>query len=592
MATPGAAIARPVLQNQSLIPLVERVNSQLDLRNRRDREEKEAINQQFREDINSIDYNGLTTDQIAELGNRANALVDLNANLIRNAGNDPRNIDRRPILKEQNSIRSLGEKWREYNREISQVSKALDADKDGIYNKEAINNALVGMTYEVGPDGKRKARADVKTGEAIAMLDNPAFMDPDKYIKREINKLDEITSKEFETDYIPGFGTMGFQTKQTTKVPWKLDENGQPKINPDTGEKILDTESWGKIVLNDPNVRKHIQHFAERDGVSVNQWLHKKALEHNATPKTFEQVFYPRVERQTDSGRRGQEAEDVRKTFLDTISGLLNQTPELVGGAAQADEADEEGVPYRDVTETLKPYSLTKVEGRALPFYQVLVKDGKPGSIYVRETEDSDLRRITDAGITNMVNAAGTLNTALRGIDSYALQRGHVTGQNVFNPDVNINKDPAFLEQRGRLRQQTIASAQTSKQRLKEMAEKVRSKTGWAFAGPDQKNFANEINSMLEGKVIKVKTEGKYGVVKTVKNPNVEVDVQLFKPNNIILKDGDGNVVKTMTADEFATLIEGNDFIVTEKGLINTDGETQEPQQPVAEEEIGMLNDL
>jgi hypothetical protein len=594
MATPGAAIARPVLQSQSLIPLVERVNNQLDIRNRRDRAEKEAINQQFKEDIDSIDYNGLTTDQISELGNQANALVDLNANLIRNAGNDPRNIDRKPILREQNSIRSLGEKWREFNREISSVSKTVEADKDGIYDKEAINNALMGMTYETGPDGKRKARRDVQSGEAIAMLDNPAFMDPDAYIKREINKLEEKTANEFETQNIPGFGTVGFNTKQTTRIPWKLDANGLPIPNPENGEKMLDIDAWSRMVVDDPNTRKHIQHFAAREGKTVNQWLYEKGLKHNATPKTFEQVYFPRVVRETDSSRRGREAEDVKKTFLDTVSGLLNQSPELVGNSPQADEVDEEGVPYRDVTETLQPYSLTKVNGKAMPFYQVLLKDGlkdgEPGSIYVRETEDSNLREMTEAEITNMVNAAGTLNTALRGIDSYALKKGYVTGQNVFNPDVNINRDPRFLDQRRQLREQTISTAQQTRAQLKDIATKVRSKPWWTAAGSDQQSLADEINASLQGKVIKVK--GKFNQTQNVENPTVEVDVRAFRENLIILKDGDGNTVKTMNADDFATLIESNDFIVTEKGLSKTqqqgDAPMTEGELPETADEIGI----
>lgn len=583
MATPGAAIARPVLQSQSLIPLVERVNNQLDIRNRRDRAEKEAINQQFKEDIDSIDYNGLTTDQISELGNQANALVDLNANLIRNAGNDPRNIDRKPILREQNSIRSLGEKWREFNREISSVSKTVEADKDGIYDTEAINNALMGMAYETGPDGKRKARRDVQSGEAIAMLDNPAFMDPDAYIKREINKLEEKTANEFETQNIPGFGTVGFNTKQTTRIPWKLDANGLPIPNPENGEKMLDIDAWSRMVVDDPNTRKHIQHFAAREGKTVNQWLYEKGLKHNATPKTFEQVYFPRVVRETDSSRRGREAEDVKKTFLDTVSGLLNQSPELVGNSPQADEVDEEGVPYRDVTETLQPYSLTKVNGKAMPFYQVLLKDGlkdgEPGSIYVRETEDSDLREMTEAEITNMVNAAGTLNTALRGIDSYALKKGYVTGQNVFNPDVNINRDPRFLDQRRQLREQTITTTQQTKTLLKELATKVKDKTGWAFWGSDQEKFANEINAALEGKFIRTKDE--YGRPITIKNPSVEVDVMLGG-NRITLKDSEGDTSISMTADEFAALVEGNNLIVTESGLSKSKQQEAEPE-PIPE---------
>ena len=55
---PGAAVAAPIFQQQSLTPLIERVSRTVDLRERRDRAEKEAINQQFAEEINSIDYNG------------------------------------------------------------------------------------------------------------------------------------------------------------------------------------------------------------------------------------------------------------------------------------------------------------------------------------------------------------------------------------------------------------------------------------------------------------------------------------------------------------------------------------------------------
>lgn len=557
MAAPGAGVAAPVLQQKSLIPLITEVGKQLDLRDRRDRAEKERINEQFAEEISSIDYQGLTTDQIDALKNRTNSLVDLNANMIKTAKGDPRKIDRKTLLREQNSIRALGDKWRQFGAEISSVSKAVEMDKDNVYDKEAINNALVGMTYEIGPGGERKAKTDVNTGEAIAMLDNPAFMDPDAYIKREINNLDEITSKEFETQRgVPGFGTVGFAMQQKTRVPWKLDVDGQPEINPDTGEKVLDLETWGKMVLNDPNKRKHIQHFAAREGVTVNEWLHRKALEHNATPKTMEQVYFPRAPR---TPTRAAAEQDVQKVFLDTVSGLLNQSPDLVSQLPQADEVDEEGVPYRDATEILKPYALTKVNGRALPFTNVYLKDGQPDTFLVRDTEGGDLRSLSGAEITNMVNAAGTLNTALRGIDSYAIKRGYITGQNRFNPDVNIMQDPRFLQERGELRGATVAARQESQRLLKETAGKVRSKGFWSALGPDQNKFAREITDVLANKTIRIK--GMFDDITTIDNPTVEVDVTIFGKNKIIIKDGK-KVVKSYTADEFADLIESEGFIV------------------------------
>ncbi len=538
MAGPGKAVAAPIFEQQSLTPLLERVSNTLDYRATRDRREKEVINKQFAEEISSIDYNGLTTDQIDNLKNRTNALIDLNATMIRNAAGDPRSIDRKAILREQNSIRAIGDKWRKFDQEISTVSKTVEADEDGIYDKAVMNNALIGMTYETLKDGTRQAREDVETGAAIAMLDNPAFMDPDAYIKREINKLDEITTKEFETQSgIPGFGTMGFGMQQKTNIPWQIDPNTeQPKINPDTGEKMLDMDAWAQIVLNDPNTRKHIQHFAAQSGVTVNEWLYQKGLEHNATPKTLEQVYYPRIPRATAASLRRRESDDVKKVFLDTISGLLNQSPELVRNLPQAAELDEDNVPYRDATEILQPYALTKVGGKALPFAKVYLKDGEPGSFFVKETEDADLRTMTEAEVTNMVNAAGTLNTALRGIDSYAIQQGYVTGQNVFNPNVNIMQDPLFLKERGQLRTDTIVARQQSQTQLKELAEKVREKSGFAFMGGDQTKFTKEINAVLKGKTINV--PGLVGRTETIKDPIIEVDVLFWNKNEIIIKGG------------------------------------------------------
>ncbi len=576
MAAPGAAVGAPVLQTQSLTPLVERVSSQLDLRARRDRAEKEQINQQFAEEISSIDYNGLTTDQIDDLRNRTGALVQLNADMIKTAGGDPRQIDRKLILKEQNSIRAQGDKWRQFGQEISSVSKAVEMDKDGIYDKEAINNALVGMTWEKGPDGKRRAVTDVQSGDALAMLDNPAFMDPDQYIKKEINKLEEITTRDFETGVFPGFGRIGMTMEQKTRVPWVLDANGQPQINPDSGEKVLDLDNWAQMVLDDPNTRKHIQHFAASEGLTVNEWLHQKALRHNATPKTLEQVHMPRLPRATDYRRR--ETDDVKKVFLDTVSGLLNQSPELVQDLPQADENDEEGVPYRDATEILAPYALTKVEGKALPFAKVYLKDGEPGVFYVKDTEGAEPRPISDAEVTNMVNAAGTLNTALRGIDSYALRRGYVTGQNVFNPNVNIRRDPGFLGSRQQLRQQTITTRQESQKQLSAVATKLRDKSWWTL-GSAQGRFNKEINSALQGKTIRI--PGKFGKITTITDPTVETDVTLFGKNEVTVKDGD-QVVATLTAQEFADLIESPNFIVKEAGAVPVE-ETLPEETPIEE---------
>ena len=587
MAAPGAGVAAPVLQGESLIPLITQVGVQLDLRARRDREEKEKINQQFAEEISSIDYQGLTTDQIDALKNRTNSLVDLNANMIKTAKGDPKKIDRKTLLREQNSIRALGDKWRQFGSEISSVSKAVEMDKDGIYDKEAINNALVGMTYEIGPGGERKARIDVNTGEAIAMLDNPAFMDPDAYIKREINNLDEITTKEFETQRgIPGFGTVGFAMQQKTRVPWKLDTDGQPEINPDTGEKVLDLETWGKMVLNDPNKRKHIQHFAARAGVTVNEWLHRKALEHNATPKTMEGVYFPRAPRVPS---RTAVQQDVQKVFLDTVSGLLNQSPDLVASLLQTDEL-KDGVPYRDATEILRPYALTKVNGRAVPYASVYLEEGVTDVIHVRDEEGGELRPMSGAEITNMVNAAGTLNTALRGIDSYAIKRGYVAGQNVFNPDVNIMQDPMFLQERRELRERIITTRQESQRLLKETAIKVREKTGWAFWGGDQSEFAKDINTQLANKTIRIK--GLFDEMTTITNPTVDVDVKLGG-NTIIIKDESGKTVATYTADEFADLIESERFIVKAEALSQKEQVEPTPTPtPAPEPSIGALDSL
>lgn len=583
MAVSGAGVGAPVLQTQSLTPLVERISNQLDLRARRDRAEKETINQQFQEEISSIDYNGLTTDQIDGLRNRTAALVQLNADMIKTAKGDPRKIDRNLILKEQNGIRAQGEKWRQFDQEISSVSKAIELDKDGIYDKEAMNSALVGMTWEKGLDGKRRAKADVKSGDAMAMLDNPAFMDPDQYIKREINKLDEITNKEFETEFFPGFGTIGKTMQQKTRIPWVLDANGQPEINPDTGEKILDLDNWAQIVLNDPNTRKHIQHFAASEGITVNEWLHRKALEHNATPKTLEQVHRPRV--LSASSRRGRESDDVMKVFLDTVSGLLNQSPELVQDLPQADENDDDGVPFRDATEILAPYALTKTEGKSLPFAKVYIKDGEPGVFYVKDTEDSEPRPVSEAEVTNMINAAGTLNTALRGIDSYAIRRGYISGQNVFNPNVNIKQDPGFLYSRQQLRQKTIEVRKESQRRLKVIAGNVRDKTWWTL-GSSQGKFNKEINTELKGKTIRI--PGKFGKTNIVTDPSVETDVTLFGKNEIIVKNGD-QVVATYTAQEFADLIESPNFIVKEEGTAPTSEETA-PSGELELDNLGMNN--
>ena len=568
MAGAGAGVGAPVLQTQSLTPLVERVSNQLDLRARQERAEKETINQQFKEEISSIDYNGLTTDQIDGLRDRTDALVQLNADMNKTARGDPRKIDRKLILKEQNSIRAQGDKWRQFGQEISSVSKAVDLDKDGIYDKEAINNALVDMTWERAPDGSRRARADVQSGDAMALLDSPAFMDPDQYVKREINKLEEITTKEFETESFAGFGTIGMTMQQKTRIPWVL-ENGQAEINPDTGEKILDLDNWAQIVLNDPNTRKHIQYFAASEGLTVNEWLHRKALEHNATPKTLEQVHMPRMLRTA----RERETDDVKKVFLDTVSGLLNQSPELVQDLPQADENDEDGVPFRDATEILAPYALTKVDGKSLPFAKVYIKDGEPGMFFVKDTEGSDPRPVSDAEVTNMVNAAGTLNTALRGIDSYALRKGYVTGQNVFNPNVNIRRDPSFLGSRQQLRQQTIKVRQESQRQLKEVADKVRDKTWWTLLS-SQGKFNKEINAILKGKTIRI--PGKFGRINTVTDPTVETDVTMFGKNEVTIKDGD-KIVATMTAQEFADLIKSPNFIIKEAGAIPAEEVAPEP---------------
>ncbi len=588
MAAPGAGVAAPALRQKSLIPLITQVGQQLDLRGRRDRAEKEKINQEFAEEISSIDYQGLTTDQIDALKNRTNSLVDLNANMIKTAKGDPRKIDRKAILREQNSIRALGDKWRQFGSEISSVSKAVEMDTDGIYDKEAINNALVGMTYETGPTGERVARTDVNTGAAIAMLDNPAFMDPDAYIKREINKLDETTTKEFETQSgIPGFGTVGFAMEQKTRIPWKLDADGYPDKNPDSGEKVLDLETWGKMVLDDPNTRKHIQHFAARAGVTVNEWLHQKGLKHNATPKTMEHAYFPRAPR---ASTRADQQQDVQKVFLDTVSGLLNQSPDLVASLPQADEVDEEGVPYRDATDILRPYAMTKVNGRAVPFANVYIKDGQPDSFLVREEEGGPLRSLSSAEITNMVNAAGTLNTALRGIDSYATQRGYITGQSRFNPDVNIMQDPRFLQERGELRAGTIAAREESQRLLKETAGKVREKTGWAFWGGDQSEFAKEINTQLANKTIRIK--GLFDEMTTITNPTVEVDVKLGG-NTIKIKDESGKTVATYTADEFADLIESEGFIVRAESLSQKEQVEPTPEPtPSTEPNKGAFDDL
>lgn len=564
MAGTGAGVGAPVLRTPSLTPLVERVSNQLDLRSRRDRAEKERINQQFSEEISSIDYNGLTTDQIDGLRERTSALVDLNANMIRTAGGDPRKIDRKAILREQNGIRSQGEKWRQFGQEISSVSKALELDKDGIYDKEAMNNAMVGMTWEKGPDGKRRAKTDVKSGDAMAMLDNPAFMDPDQYIKREINKLEKITRKEFETASFPGFGNIGMTMQQTTRIPWVLGPDGQPLPNPDTGEKVLDLDTWGPMVLDDPNTRKHIQHFAAADGLTVNEWLHRKALKHNSTEKTLMQVHMPRIP--SSSYNRGQENNDVRKVFLDTISGLVLQSPELVQDLPQADENDENGVPYRDATETLAAYALTKVNGKSLPFSKVYLKDGEPGVFYVKDTDDSELRPIAEAEITNMVNAAGTLNTALRGIDSYATSRGYISGQNVFNPNVNIKKNPTYLNSRQQLRKDTMDIRAKSQATLKAIAAEVRDASGWKRSG-SQKERNDKINAELQGKTIRVPVYGRqFGKPKIITNATVEANLNIFEENQIDIKDEEGNVIETLTTTQFADLIESPNFIVKEEG--------------------------
>ena len=587
MAAPGAGVGAAVIQTPSLTPLVERVSNQLDLRARRDRAEKEAINQQFAEEISSIDYNGLTTDQIDGLRGRTEALVDLNANMIRTAGGDPRQIDRKLILREQNSIRAQGDKWRQFGQEISSVSKAIDLDKDKIYDKEAMNNAMVSMTWEKGPDGERRARSDVQTGDAMALLDNPAFMDPDQYFKREIMKLEEITTKEFETGSFPGFGTIGMTMQQTTRVPWVLDPNGQPHINPDTGEKVLDLDNFAQMVLDDPNTRKHIQHFAASEGLTVNEYLHRKALEHNATPKTLEQVHLPRM--LSSSARRGREKDDVKRVFLDTVSGLINQSPELVQDLPQADENDEDGVPYRDATEILSPYALTKVNGKALPFAKVYIKDGEPGTFYVKDTEDAEPRPVSEAEVTNIVNAAGTLNTALRGIDSYAVRRGYVTGQNVFNPNVNIQKDPGFLGSRQQLRQETIQTRQQSQAKLKEIAGNVRDQNWWKSMGT-QSEFNKEINTALQGKTIRIK--GFYDETIIVTDTTVETSVNLWEKNEITIKDGE-EVKTTLTAQEFADLIESPNFIVKEAGATQATEPEPEPEpEPVVEEKKFIFDEI
>jgi hypothetical protein len=144
---------------------------------------------------------------------------------------------------------------------------------------------------------------------------------------------------------------------------------------------------------------------------------------------------------------------------------------------------------------------------------------------------------------------------------------------------VNINRDPRFLDQRRQLREQTIATTQQTKTLLKELATKVKDKTGWAFWGSDQEKFANEINAALEGKFIRTKDE--YGRPITIKNPFVEVDVSLGG-NRITLKDSEGDTSITMAADEFAALVEGNNLIVTESGLSKSKQQEAEPE-PIPE---------
>jgi len=595
MATPGRATGANVIQTPSLIPLVQQISNTLDFRETRERREKEALNQQFKEEIASIDYTGLTTDQTEHLKNKVSSLIDLNANLIRNAGDDPRAIDSKPILREQNKIRALGEKWRAFDQEISTVNKALEMDKDGIYDKEAMNNAMIGMTYEIGPDGKRRAREDVQTGEAIAMLDNPAFMDPDAFIKREINKLDEIVWDDFETQNIPGFGMMGFETKQKTKIPWQLDENGEPLINPETGEKQLDLESWSRIVLNDPNTRKAIRNFAAREGMTVNEWLNKKGKEHNATPKTFERILYPRVDRTTSSDRNNARKDDVRKVFLDTVSGLLQQQPELVERLPQVNELDEDNVPYRDATQILSPYKLTTVDGSAVPFAAVYLSDGNPGAIYVKDTERDEPRKLEGAEITNMINAAGTLNTALREIDSYGLRQGYVRGDNTFNPNVNVQQNPIYLQGRQGARKRLLQEREASQAKLKNIASTLRQKKFYQFLSPKQKEFSNEINEVLKDKTIKIPNEGAYGRPLIVENPTVDADITFWgKENRIEIKNSDGETVASLSPVEFADLIDSPGFIVGDRALQQRLAPEEEPgtTETKTETKKGSLDNL
>jgi hypothetical protein len=411
MAAPGAAVGAPVIQTQSLIPLVERVGNQLELRKQREQARQDKINKEWTDLLSEMDYNGLDTVQNQTISQQNDQIMQGYTSALKKGGGQMNYTDRLGFLQQQNRIKASADRMRAANDNVKMVNQEMKDKgyfKDQLMMQDVYNNL---HTYDEAT-GRWVGRDDVNPEEIVKMLSNAKYIDGDAYFKKDLEDFEKITA----VGQRQGPLNSTLITDIETRDVWMRNENGTIKRNGD-GEPVPNMEMLMEELSKDPDKRKIYQSLAQQADQSLGEYLYDRVMANTGMKETYRTNIRP-YKPATDRYGRSQELQDRRnRQAINKLSDMFNQHEDVLANAEESDIPTESGGLYDDVTKQF-PWLLEKGKKP----HKVLIDRMQPDTIFIVDEEGKEPRAVSRQELPNLVNSIETMNTNYKGLTDIGIE--------------------------------------------------------------------------------------------------------------------------------------------------------------------------
>lgn len=452
MAAPGAAIGAPVIQTQSLIPLVERVGNQLDLRKRQDRQRQDKINSEWLDYMSDLNRNGLDTVQNSTITQKHQKVMGSYAADLKSGGGQMDYSKRLEHLQAQTQLQASADRMRAANENVKNLG--IEVDGKGYYKDQQIKRDAYNALHQFDEaTGQWVARDDVVPDEINKMLSDAKYIDGDAYFKKDLEDFEKITMIGERQ------GPLGSTmiTDIETRDVWQRDDDGTITRGAN-GEPVPNLPIIMEELVKDPDKRKIYQSLAAEAGQSLGEYMHDKVMANTGYSERYRTNIRP-FKPTTDRTAATAKLQDSRnRVVLNKLQGMFNQSDEVFATATESDEETPSGGLYDDVTDQF-PWAIAK-ERRP---HQVFLDKERPGKIFIRQNEGDELQSITQDQLPDYIQRIETFNPNNKGITDLGMREEFFDVEGTVKTTAGPQADP----EQALARQQEARALQEHRKQLK-----------------------------------------------------------------------------------------------------------------------------